>query len=552
MRCTPVRLLAFPLVAVALASAGRAQGLPPAPVPPANPITPAKTLLGKALFWDEQLSASRTVACGTCHVFSAGGSDPRSSLANPASTHPGPDGVFATPDDVTGSPGVVHGFADGHYLFDPSFALAPQVTPRKSPTVVNSAFAQLLFWDGRASGQFLDPLAGTVVLQNGALENQAVAPPTSEVEMGAVGFGWSEIATRIAASTPLRLAPSLSPDLASWIAGRTYPDLFGEAFGTPAVTPARVALAIATYERTLVSNQAPLDAFLAGVPGALTQLEQQGRALFNSPQASCNVCHAGPRLSNDSFHYTGVRPQNEDLGRFLVTGNPADRGRMRTPTLRNIELHAPYFHTGRAATLEDVVEFYDRGGDFDAPNKPTALIRPLGLTAQQKAALVAFLRRPLTDPRVANETAPFDRPALASESGLSPRPFGSGTPGSGGFEPRMIALSPPAIGNPALVLAVDRGLGGARAMLVTGPRSDPAGTPFQGAALHVAFVPGAQIARVAALAGSGAGAGWTSVVVPAPVDPVLIGTSHFAQWLVFDPSAPQGFAASRAVGWTWF
>src|SRR4029079_11777880 len=114
-----------------------------------------------------------------------------------------------------------------------------------------------------------------------------------------------------------------------------------------------------------------------------------------------------PRFTNDTFQYIGVRPQADDLGRFNVTNNPGDRGRMKVPSLRNVELRAPYFHNGEMATLEEVVDFYDRGGDFDAPNKNPA-IAPIGLSSTQKAALVAFLRRPLTDPRITAGTAPFD------------------------------------------------------------------------------------------------------------------------------------------------
>src|SRR6185295_10798056 len=131
---------------------------------------------------------------------------------------------------------------------------------------------------------------------------------------------------------------------------------------------------------------------------ALTALEQQGLQIFNGI-GRCNACHGGPFQTDNNFHYTGVRPQFEDLGRFNVTANPGDRGAMKTPGLRNVGLRAPYFRNGRMNTLSDVIDFYDRGGDFNAPNKPPT-IAPIGLTAQQKSALLAFLTRPLTDPRV--------------------------------------------------------------------------------------------------------------------------------------------------------
>src|SRR5205814_1295233 len=178
----------------------------------------------------------------------------------------------------------------------------------------------------------------------------------------------------------------------SWIAGRDYAALFSETFGDDAITPTRIALAIASYERTLTANQTPFDLENGGTP-ALTDLERQGRALF--VQNDCAACHAGALLSDNQFHYIGVRPPNEDLGRFNQTANNADRGSMKTPSLRNAALRAPYMHDGKLATLADVVDFYDRGGDFNAPNKDPR-VHPRGFTAQQKAALVAFLGRPLT------------------------------------------------------------------------------------------------------------------------------------------------------------
>ena len=101
---------------------------------------------------------------------------------------------------------------------------------------------------------------------------------------------------------------------------------------------------------------------------------------------------ATPELSSrdNAFHNIGVRPQTEDTGRFQVTGDPNDMGEFRTPSLRNVSLRGPYFHPGRFTTLEEVVEFYNRGGDFDAPNINRNLIRPLNLSPQQKSDLLAF------------------------------------------------------------------------------------------------------------------------------------------------------------------
>lgn len=530
------------VLGLALAASTAAQGpppppppvVPPVPVPPGNPITPAKALLGKALFWDEQLSSTRTMACGTCHVFAAGGSDPRS-LDPAAATHPGADGVFGTPDDVLGSPGVVRSLADGSYVAAPGFSLRPQVTGRKAPTMVNAAFAPLSFWDGRAGGAFADPLTGATVLAAGAaLESQAAGPPVSDVEMGHVGRDWGDVAQRVAAASPLALATDLPADVGAFVAGRAYPELFADAFGTPEVTPARVAMAIATYERTLVSDQAPVD-----VVGGLTPLQQQGRQVFNGP-GRCNLCHGGPLFTDQGFHNVGARPPGEDEGRFAVTGIPADRGRFKTPTLRNVGLRGPYFHHGGMPTLEEVVLFYDRGGDFTGPLQDP-LIQPLGLTPQQRTALVAFLRFGLTDPRVALEQAPFDRPTLYSESSRVPEAYGAPSPGAGGAAPSLVALEPPLLGNPSLTLGLDGGLGGAPAVLALDLSPSVAGLPLLGATVHVAASPALRLLPAFVQPSAGT-ASWTLTV---PAGASALGLEVFAQAFVLEPTALAATAAAR-------
>jgi cytochrome c peroxidase len=537
------------LVLSALAATSAAQGpggpgpLPPPPVPPGNPITTAKTNLGRALFWDEQLSSTDTVACGTCHVFQRGGSDPRTSAAT---AHPGPNGVFGDADDVFGSRGVPQNQADGLYTLATVFGFTEQVTGRKSPSVINSAYVPSLFWDGRADPSFEDPLSGAVVLPNlAALESQAVEPPLSDVEMGHVGTDSAALAAKIAQRTPLRLSPQVPAALATWIAGRDYPALFQEAFGTNDVTPARIAQAIATYERTLVSNQAPFDQLLLGNPQALTPQENQGFQVFNTI-GRCNICHAGPRLTNDSFRYIGVRPQDDDLGRFAVTNNPGDRGRMKVPSLRNVELRAPYFHTGRFATLEEVVDFYNRGGDFNAPNKDPNIV-PLGLSPQQRANLLAFLRRPLTDPRVVNGTAPFDAPALNQSSPRVPQHFGIGTPGTGGFVPRLVAIEPAYVGNANYTVALEGGHAGRGAIVAFSPGSFPAGVPFYGATSYLDMSGPLVVKRLGALAGSGPGDGTGSGSIAIPNDPLLVGTTFYAQAFVLDMTPGVRFATTDAV-----
>jgi hypothetical protein len=227
------------------------------------------------------------------------------------------------------------------------------------------------------------------------------------------------------------------------------------------------------------------------------QQEPQGQQIFNTI-GRCNVCHPGPRLTGDTFRYIGVRPQFEDLGRFNVTLAPGDRGRMKVPSLRNVELRAPYFHNGEMPTLEDVVDFYDRGGDFQAPNLDPA-IAPIGLSPQQKTDLVAFLKRPLTDPRIVAQQPPFDHPALYAQSARVPAHYGAGTSGTGDFVPAIVAYDPPAVGNARFAIAVDHGNAGRDGILV------PA-QPRRGHAVLRRDVTqsGAIYLRIGAIAGNGA------------------------------------------------
>ncbi len=516
------------------------QPLQPPPSPAGNAITTAKVNLGKALFWDEQLSSTRLTACGSCHIPGVGGADPRSVIGSLRSTHPGADGAFGTPDDVTGSPGVPLSDAAGAYEWEAHFGIMEQVTGRKAPTMINAAYAPLLFWDGRAENFFEDPLTGVVILGPGAaLESQVAGPPVSSAEMGHLGRDWADVASRVQDSRPLALASDIPADLDIWIAGRDYPALFTEAFGSAEVSPSRIAMAIATYERTLFSNQTPIDDFFGGSPGALTPQELQGQNIFIN--SGCAVCHAGNRFTDDQFHYIGVRPQDDDLGRFEVTGNPADRGRFKTPGLRNVELRGPYFHNGQFETLEDVVAFYNRGGDFNAPNK-NPLIRPLGLNPGQQAALVAFLSRPMTDGRVEAELPPFDRPTLYAESACMPLVMGAGRPGSGGFIPAVVALEAPARGNGSMTIGIFNALGGAEAMLA-----------IDTVAVPPANLPLSPVTTLTAtLGGGGAGDGFGSVSMEIPDLPTWEGKTLFGRWYVSDPSAAGGISSSPAFAITVF
>ncbi|OLE52429.1 MAG: hypothetical protein AUG51_18180 [Acidobacteria bacterium 13_1_20CM_3_53_8] len=134
--------------------AGPVQPLNPPVAPAGNPVTATKAFLGKTLFWDEQLSSTRTVACGTCHFSTKGGSDIRAIINNARSTNPGADGLFGTADDVYASPGVVSNNSDGTFNLSPVYGFREQVTGRKSRSYIDAAYSDSLFWDGRATQVF--------------------------------------------------------------------------------------------------------------------------------------------------------------------------------------------------------------------------------------------------------------------------------------------------------------------------------------------------------------------------------------------------------------
>ncbi|MEO7658002.1 MAG: cytochrome-c peroxidase, partial [Pyrinomonadaceae bacterium] len=198
--------------------------LEPPIAPAGNELTAAKAFLGKTLFWDEQMSSTRTVACGTCHRPGAGGADPRTLEDLSGSLNAGPDGVFDTPDDIFGSPGVPANYANGTFGLNAISGFLPQVTNRRSPSYLNSGYSPNgLFWDGRASDTFRDQLSGIVILPiRGSLESQSAGPPANSAEMAHSGRNWNDIAARIRGSRPLAVALNIPPALERWIGGRNY------------------------------------------------------------------------------------------------------------------------------------------------------------------------------------------------------------------------------------------------------------------------------------------------------------------------------------------
>ena len=404
-----MRCLSLLFALLLFASLTDAQLLPEISEPPGNPTTAEKVKLGKALFWEEQLSSNDQVACGTCHRWEHGGVDPRADLA-----HPGRDLEFGTDDDAIGSPGLPWLDAQGESMLHPVFGRAVQVTHRQARSPINAAYFGQLFWDGRARDEFTDPLTGEIALEHSAaLESQAIEPLMNSAEMAHHGREWSDVVTKLANAEPLRLATSVPAELDSWLGERSYPELFHEAFGDAEITPTRIAMALGAYERTLLSNQAPILLDDEETGFEWTEEEAEGRFLFEN--LACSTCHPveDGLFTDGAFHIIGIHPRSHDEGLAKISDFREDRGFFLTPSLLNVELRAPYFHDGSMATLEDVIEFYDRGGDT-GPRE----IAPIGLSARQKAALVAFLKRPLTDPRLVSNAGPFERPRLSTETAL--------------------------------------------------------------------------------------------------------------------------------------
>lgn len=225
---------------------------------------------------------------------------------------------------------------------------------RHSPTVINSGFFDKQFWDGRAD----------------TLEQQALGPIQAAGEMNQ---------NMDALIQELNAVPG-------------YVRIFGQVFGKSGITPENIGKAIANFERSIVSANAPYDRYWKGDKKAMSASAVSGMNLFFG-KAKCSICHNGPAFTDSKFHNIGVRqsgPLKEDAGRFNVSKEAADKGAFKTPGLRHVTRSAPYMHDGSEATLEAVVDFYDRGGDV-AENR-SAFITPLGLSGQEKKDLVEFLK----------------------------------------------------------------------------------------------------------------------------------------------------------------
>lgn len=525
------RSLAAGVALMALAGTALAQStLPPVPAPPGNPITEAKRVLGKVLYWEEQLSSDNTTSCATCHQIQFNASDPR------RVRHPGVDGVFQTTDDVFGSPGLIRQDSEDDYLIDAVFGLQARVTSRSSMTVINSGYTPQAFWDGRAGPTFVNPETGAISLQGGgALESQIVAPPVNDVEMAHEARDWSQITAKLETAAPLVLATNLPPDVAAAVqADPSYPALFARAFGSPTITAERIAFAIATYERTLISDQTDWDSFQRGNQNAMTPQEVRG---FNTFQArSCAACHTPPLFTNNTFRNIGLRPPGDDAGRQIVTGNPADARRFKVPSLRNVALKTTFMHTGQFVNLNQVVGFYPAVNQQFPQNRDPLLPIPLNLQDQQD--IVAFLTGALVDPRVANRQFPFDAPTLFSQRpNNSLVPMGAGVAGVSGQVPQWIASTPPNVGNAGFKVGVREALAGASATLRISPTA-----PVNN------IVRADQVVGPVVLEKStGAAQGYATAHWPIADAASLAGNVYYMQWFIQDPSAAGGFARTQPL-----
>lgn len=241
-----------------------------------------------------------------------------------------------------------------------STGIGGQTGGRSAPTVINRAYSTLQFWDGRAR----------------TLEDQAKGPLANPIEMTDID---DMDEAHKAVIGRIRGIPG-------------YETLFKAAFGNEDVTINHVAKAIATYERTVLSGNAPYDRYKAGDKTAMSESQVRGMKLFTSDRLKCDSCHLGFNFTDGSYENVGIgmNKPDPDLGRFVLTGREEEKGAFKTPTLREIEHTSPYMHDGSLATLEDVVEHYNQGG-IDNPWLSDRIV-PLNLTDQEKADLVAFMK----------------------------------------------------------------------------------------------------------------------------------------------------------------
>lgn len=264
------------------------------------------------------------------------------------------------------------GFSDPHPL---STGIDGIEGTRNAMAIINLGWNQFgFFWDGRAV----------------TLEDQALQPVVNPIEMNTT---WPEVEAKLNAS-------------------EEYKTLFKQAYGVDYIDSMTVAKAIASFERTLISGNSRFDQWYSQQSIQLTDQELRGYVLFQSEDGDCFHCHTlGGFLTDNQFHNNGLDSLYVDEGRYLVSGSSTDMGRFRTPTLKNIELTAPYMHDGRFFTLEEVMDHYNDhilrsstlNNFLDLHLDPHQNVGGLNLTQEDKAALVAFLKT-MTDPDFINNS----------------------------------------------------------------------------------------------------------------------------------------------------
>lgn len=301
---------------------------PALPEPADNPLSVAGVALGRRLFYDPILSGDSTIACGSCH-------DPKRSFSD-------------------------------HLRF--SLGVDKFKGNRNSMPIINLAWGENFFWDGRALG----------------LEGQAIAPVENPVEMHE---SWKNVVKKLQQSP-------------------VYPDLFSKAFGTERITKELAAKALSQFERTLISSNSKYDQVLRK-EATFTAQEQLGLELFFTEKADCFHCHGNIFFTDMAFHNIGLDSVSEDPGLENYLGRKRDKGKFKTPTLRNLVFTAPYMHDGRFQTLEEVIDFYSEGVKKSPTIDPLMKNVDRGgvhLNQEEKAALIAFLYT-LTDSTFVNNPA---------------------------------------------------------------------------------------------------------------------------------------------------
>jgi cytochrome c peroxidase len=238
-----------------------------------------------------------------------------------------------------------------------------KVLGRASPTVFNTAYNTIQMWDGRKA----------------TLEDQAMGPMESADEMA------MDVAT-----------------LFAWLSSDpTYKAAFEKAYPGEAINHKSLSKAIASFERSLVSNNSQFDKWLRGAKNAMTPQQVRGFRLFTDPaKGNCAACHQPPNFTDNGFHNIGVGSPDAtspDVGRYAIKRVKSMKGAFKTPTLRDIALTAPYFRDGSAGTLMDVIEHYNRGGTPSADVSPD--IKPLNLARDEMEAIVEFQRALTTTPK---------------------------------------------------------------------------------------------------------------------------------------------------------